>query len=179
MGFLYLEDDRVKITIEGKALKEAKALNASDRHKGKPFYNKVLIYTYYAYTFDGVFKEFLPDSRKKEVAERYCGRTSWLDIENNKHAKEFISVYNKTSKTFVQRSYENIKADMQDLMEYLRSIPFRTTGGDDNSEEKLKAIKSYEILLGLEERIRNKVTEEKTKGRKRSTKRFLDTEAKK
>ena len=68
---------------------------------------------------------------------------------------------------------------MQDLMNHLRKIPFETESGDDNLEEKMKAIKSYEILLGLEERIRNKVTEEKTKSKKRSVKRFLDTEQKK
>jgi len=197
MGFLYLEDDKVKITEEGKALKETKELNASDRHKGKPFYNNVLIYTYWTYTFDGVFKDILPEHRKKEVADRYLRKTKWKDIESNKKAKAFIDIYVKTSTTFIEKSYENIKKDMEDLMKHLRSIPFtkkehikttieygeynervpvNTMTDVDNSEEKLRAIKSYDVLLVLEEKIRQKVIEEKTKGKKRNKRRLFDKE---
>lgn len=181
---LYLEDKKVKITEDGLCIPAVKELYADDRHTDKPWFNKCITYIYWAYKKDGEYRNLVKRKRQMLAAD-HTGE-SFERFEENIAVIKVINLYIELQLSPVERLYEGIKADIDEMLERIRKIPFtkeikvemfvdvpvselsnetvkkpiKQIVEMDNSEEKFKAINRADQLIDLEEKLRKKVIKE-------------------
>ena len=193
---LYLEKERVQITEEGMMLPEVKEIWNRDKHSAKPYFNKVITYLFWMYKKDGEYQNH-PIKRRMELAGNMAG-VNPKDMEDCPHIRKLISAYVENETTLTERLYLGIKKDINDILEYVKDIPFvvkekvevdvdvpKFAGSTDtvkhtikvevevdNTEKKWKAMERADKLIDFEEKIRKKVIKEAQLKRSGETRKF-------
>jgi hypothetical protein len=189
---LYLDEDTqlVKVTNEGMSLKEVKDLWNRDKKTGKSFFKKCITYIYYTYKNRGIFSNYPLKKRQELVVNKYCSSETVKYFEENEQIKKVIELYKGIELTFVENVYEDIKADIYELIDNMRKIPWyltkqmdveigyevkvegkkakqpqtknvRTAVKINNFAEKVAALDKIDKLLDKEESLRERVDKER------------------
>jgi len=203
MSWLYIDTDenRVCIKPEAVSIPEVQKIYKKDRrNETKPYFNKVITYVYHCYAPDHAFSNSFPEQRRRRVADVYFNGDDVLSLEDDKDVRALIDAFKHDCMGPSERFYENLKKDMEDLINYIQTIPMFTeikveksvpvkyvdnegqlheTTVDvkvpvshDNSKIKMDAIKRADELLELEEKMRQRVKSEKRK--KKQTRSLFD-----
>jgi len=203
MSWIYYDIQEDKVVISPEALKfdqVAKIYNKDRRNDGKPYFNKVIAWVWHCYYPDHALSNHSSYERKKRVKETYFQGVDIKNIENDKDVHALVELYMKDVMTPSQRFYEDLKKDMSDTLEYIRSIPMyheikheivvdvelpdeegkmKTMKAKakvplriDNSSEKMKAMSTAHKLMDLEESLKIRIKKEKKS--KKGTKRLFD-----
>lgn len=168
--FLYLDDanNEIKVTAEGMALEEVRALFATDKSTNKVLFRDWIKYIYWVYRREGTFSNSLISERRKEICQRFFPNKTWEYFENNDKLKAVIQLYLRTQYTHWEILFERWKEDVDQYVTYLTSIPYykikHTKDGDEhaeNIEEKLKAQKAIQDLVDTGQKMEQKILKEK------------------
>ena len=183
--FLYLENDVVKISEQAMALPESKAVWNMDKHKGKPFFNNVITFTFYMYHPESIYRNLDSRMRKSKIIKVHFPGLRY-EIDQDQRVKDFIDTFNMLSKTQKERILDTMIKDLEDMMDHLAKIEFQKRIDEvhtvfvkcpakgeeipvdvkvkkvvDNSQEKMKAMKLIEDAMEREEALRKKVEKER------------------
>ena len=187
--FLELLEGEIKVTEQGKALKEYKELRAADKTKGKTSLKKHLRFIYFAYHKKSIYRNYLPRERERKVKEALFPEDRIDYFLGNARSQRLAKVLIETSYTFKEKLYRKLLLDVEDMqrrvsdVEMTRVVRIRsprevtffsktlkqevreTIDLDvrmtvDNSEEKFKALELLEKLLKKEEILKKKLKEE-------------------
>jgi hypothetical protein len=197
---LYLENGDVKISEQGMSLPEAKAIWNMDKHKGKPFFNRVITFTYYVHNKGSIYRRMSPSQREQKVMAVYFPDVRDRSMDDPR-VKDFIKTYNYLTKSNKERIRDAMLRDLDEMAVKLSKIKFTkekkvnqdvfthcphcqkdvTVNVDmridiDNTEEKLKAMKVIEEIISREETIKKKIDQERLveKGKEASIQRKFD-----
>lgn len=129
----------------------------------------IVIYIYYMYKSDSIYADMYPRARQEEVCRRY---NIGVDYEKSDHVKALIKAYNNLSKSREERHRDDVLRDMEDLIDMLHATPYskkaKVKDGDkyvettiDNTDEKIKHIKSARELIDLSEKYKTMITKQK------------------
>lgn len=183
MGMLFLKENRVVLSEGCMDISEVKTLYNRDKTETKKFFNDVLTYIYWVYSKDSVCANKYPEDRKKFVIANFLPSRNYKEFEEHKHVRELIVMYNDLEKTLTERFYDDLKGDMEEMLNYLRNIPWTKkikiekdvdvyVGGEshkvrvdanldhDNSDTKVSALSKAEKLIDLEEKLKLKIFKE-------------------
>jgi valyl-tRNA synthetase len=185
---------------QGMTLPESKAIWNMDKHKGKPFFNRIITYTFYVYNKDSIYRNLNPSQREEKVMSVYFPEVRNRSMEDDR-VKAFIKAYNYLTKSSKERIRDTMLKDLEEMALKLSNIKFTkqkkvnqpvfvhcphcqkdvTVDVDmkidiDNTEEKLKAMKVIEEIMKREEEIKKKIDQERLaeKGRETVTQRMFD-----
>lgn len=187
MSFLFIENGEVKPTEEGNLIPQVRAVYNADKTDGKQFYKDVLMYVFFVYNKDGVYKDSFDTYRKTMVIERHLPKRNADDLENNKRVRDLIDEYLDRQMTKNERLLYRLEIDIEKLLERISTIPYSKTvtlkipytneDGEttyvptkveiDNSEEKAKTIKIAEGMIDYSEKLRQKILKDKTDKKKK------------
>jgi len=184
--FLYLEGDIVKINDQAMTLPEVKRVYSMDKHKGKPFFNRVITYIYYMYHRDSIYRNLDEPVRRNKIRNVYFPEIRKPYFWEDERIKAMVDVYNFLAKSRKERIFDTMLKDLEDMMDHLATIKFQKTIDEthtvfvkcpakgeeipvdvkvkkviDNSQEKLKAMKLIEEALEREETLRKKIEKER------------------
>lgn len=165
---MILENINNKIHI----IKEAEYLPEYISLRKKSICENALVYIYWMYNENSVYKEVLPSQRKRYIAERHLKGVNIDEIENDKDVQDFIEIYNEIQLSREERLRLKVQNDMDDLLERLSNIKFtkkiqvtidveldgvtypkKVTVEMDNSKEKGDALKMAETLIELSKKL--------------------------
>lgn len=195
MSFLYLENNVVKITDEGMALKPYDVLYKSDKTEGKKFFNQVITYIYWVFKKDGIYSNQPLPSRKKHVSKAYINR-NYKELERQPKVRECIEEYYNINYTRDERRLDTVENDIDEYMDYLVSIPWtirqnvevdvEVMVGEDkqiipkkvsvdvpNDDAKKKSMKSLKEMIELRNELEKTISKQSRKKRD-SGKRLFD-----
>lgn len=185
MSFLRYENGKIEIEDDAMTIPEIKKLYAHD----KVFFGEAIIYLYWMYKRGGIYKQKLPRQRQEIIKQNYLSRYTPEEIEKNIFFKNLKKYYIEDQHTTAEIFYENLKRDMQDLLDHISSIPFKKKailtsnvevdlpGGKkhtifaqtevemDNSEEKAKAIGLADKLLIMDEKLASRIKNDESEKR--------------
>jgi len=181
MDILEFKNGKVQVTPAGAIQPEYLALKRAVKNTDQ--LDDYLTYLWLQYYPLSTLRNYLPKERATYIeTQMFNGRYKFGEWDS-KHAA-FVSFYVKASTSFIVRSYEQLKVDIEDLLHHISTIPFKKkvllknqkvefenegqmreayiniTVELDNSDEKTKALKMSETLYELEERLRRKVIQE-------------------
>lgn len=122
--FLYIEDNKVKVTDEGMMLSCVEKLYKKDKHVGKPYFNDCITYIYFVYKYDSMYQNQFSETKKKIVCINHVKNRNWEDLESDKDVKEIIDTYIDSQCTVTMRMILKVKEDIEKYIEYLRDIPY-------------------------------------------------------
>ena len=180
MAFLELKDGVVRPTEEGSLLPPVQRLYNSDKTEGKKFFHDCLMYVFFVYNQNGVYKDSFEGYKKKMVIERHLPKRKIEDFEENTRVVAVIQEYLDRQMSKTERFLYQLEKDMESLLTRVSTIPYTKVvkakipyvdaDGEttmipaeveiDNSKEKEDAIKLGERMLDYEEKLRNKVMKE-------------------
>ena len=184
MDVLQKQQDKIIVNPEFKELQEFKDVEKVYSQN----MDKLIKYIYYVYKSDSIFADLYPASRKDEVCRRFGID---IDFEADEKVRALIKIYNELSKSREERHRDDVLRDMEELIDILHSTPYRKIStykeGDkifettiDNTDEKIKHIKSARELIDLSEKYKTMISKQKVqdkyKGRRMFDKDFNVTE---
>lgn len=192
---LYL-DEYGKVNVDSNMVNTTivSDLYKQDTSKNKTDFTKWITYTYHLYKKDHVLNNFGPQERKQRVLSMYFFSDDISLIETMPAFIEFKKLYLDTQFTPTGRFIENLKKDMEEMLEHIRLIPLvKETLVDvevptktgvrkekklmtvDNSEEKFSALKRAADLINLYDKFNERLkTEQREEKRKGGTRRIFD-----
>jgi hypothetical protein len=203
MSWLKFNIEEAKIVIDPEAMvfKEVKKLWDSDISENKSYFNKVITWIYHVYKSEHAFESYLPGERKEKVQSVYFKGENVSEIENDPNVQAVIKIYSKDCMTTIERFYQNVQKDIEDLYEHIQSIKmfhlvkqqveitveYTNDSGEivetkakaklpikvDNSKEKLNAISQAQALMQLEQKLRIDLKKERNKNQ--NQRRLFDT----
>lgn len=183
MSFLVITDNKIELVVGAEKLPAIEELISRDRSEGKKFIRDAYTYIYYVYSPDSICRNKYPEDRKQFVINNFLPSRKKEDFEENKYVKAVIEVYNDLNLSLSERFYNDLKSDMEEMLIYLRNIPWtkklkinqevevmvgaelqkimvNVTIDHDNSQAKLDAIARAEKIIDLEEKLKDKVAKE-------------------
>jgi hypothetical protein len=196
MSFLILNNGKVEVTEEGKLISEVTALYNSDKSSKKKFYNDTLTYIYFSYKNNGIYCNKLPKSRKQFVIDKHLLDRTINDFERHPRCKELIDIYIDLEYTPIERLYEGLKRDIEDILKRIDTIPYEKEimvefesevdlgKGEkdikkfkqrvimDNSEEKEKKMELAIKLFDYDKKLQSKMFDESKEKRRSITAKF-------
>lgn len=184
---LYIDDyGKVRVHQDMVAARVVTDLMAQDQSKDKKNFDRWITYAYHMYKRDHAFSNFGPGERAQRVSSMYFLGEDISDIETINAFKDFKLVYMDMQHTVTSRFIENIKKDMEGLLEYIHKIPLSKSvlvqldvpDGNvmvkvekwmdiDNSKEKFDALKRAEDILNLLSKLTLKMKEEQREEKKK------------
>ena len=183
MCFIINDEGKIDVTKEGMQLLEVQALYKTDKREGKSFFKKCITYVFYVYNPDGIYKNMLPRLKRKKVCDTYIGGDDPKSFEDNKLIQDVIKIYIDTCTTPTERLILGVNADIDELLQRIKDIPYvRKHKIDvdledgkvitkmvevDNSEEKGKAIMLALKLVDYQEALKKKLRIEKDDSKKK------------
>ena len=201
--FLYIEENKVKVTEEGMQIPEFKEFKRYDKSTNKSFFDYAMSYIFYVYKVFGDDRSYLHNAplhqRRVQTVKHHCGPHKEIDIfEKNEWVRNCIDAYLEYSRTRSERLFDALKNDIEKYIEYVESIPhtikktvnIERKEGDfiqmipveidiPNTQERLKALKEAKELDELYQKYLKDVQKD-GKEKKLRGKRFEDPiEAKK
>lgn len=187
--FLELAEGEVKVTEQGKALKEVQELRKSDRTKNKQAFKKWLRFIYFSYDKKSIYRNYLPNEREKAVKDALFPDDTLHYFTRNPKLQNVAKLLVELSYTFKEKLYRKLLIDIEDMLERVSDVQMtrtvritapkeiefysETLKGQvkervnidtriivDNSEEKFKALELLEKLLKKEEILKDKLKAE-------------------
>lgn len=159
------------------------------RNESKPYFNKCITLIYHLYSKEHEFSNLGPKERKDKVANIYLKDEGNIeDYLEKKAFKAVVDDFIDLSYTTTERLYEGIKKSVEHWKLHMANIPMtrkekyegqheiiteidgipkgtkiniRTLIEVDNSEEYLKAMKTADSMMDMEEKMAKKVIKEK------------------
>lgn len=193
MIFDFIEG-KVEILPEAMTLPEVKALWDEDKTRGKQYFHMYMTYIFFVYRSDGIYKNMYLTTRKRSTCVNQLQKSEdyWQEIEGKATVKALIEWYEKNSKTKEEQLLEALDDDIERYMEYLKNMPYSRQvrveekkngdGGvtvafrhEDNSDEKMKAIKNSKELVLYRKELKKLVKDagiNKKRGKQFRTRRF-------
>lgn len=183
MAFLTVIQDKVQPKEGAMELQAVKDLYNRDKTDSKKFFNDCITYIYWVYSKESICANKYPEDRKRFVIANFLPTRKIEDFDSHKHVVAVIDLYNELNLTLSERFYEDLKRDMEEMLNHLRSIPWTRKKAieknvevyikgepfntpvkveieHDNSEEKLACITRAEKIIDLEEKLKAKVYKE-------------------
>jgi hypothetical protein len=116
-----------------------------DRREGKPFFTKVLKWTFHVYSRDHVYSSLPLAERKKNVIETYFKGVppeyGHAPLESCKDVQIFIREYQRLTKTINERMLETLEETVNNERERIASLDMHT---------KVKIEIPYDITIPLD-----------------------------
>ena len=189
------EDGKVNLLPEAMTLPEVKTLWREDKTSSKTTFNLIITYIYFVYRIDTIYKNMYLTTRKRATCVNQLGKSEdyWKDIEDKESVKLLIDWYTNNAKSKEEQLLDALDDDIDKYIEYLKNIPYTkkvrveetkndetgevTTSykNEDNSDEKMKAIKNSKDLLLYRKELKKLVKDTnagKKKGKQFRTRRF-------
>lgn len=179
------ENGKVTLVPEAMTVPEIKVLYSSDHDRSKSVFNNYITYIFYVYRLGGIYEHQFVGVRKRLTCVHQLKKSEdyWQTIENNKEVMAVIDWYIKYSKSKEEQLLEALDADIEHYLDYLKKIPYTkqirveesqgedkdpiiTYRSEDNSDEKMKAIKNSRELVMYRKELRKLVKETNMKRKK-------------
>lgn len=176
MIFTY-ENNKVELLPEANTLPEVNLLKESDKTRGKKYFHLWLTYIYFVYREGGVYHNQFITTRKRMTCVNQLQKDAdyWKEIEGNKKVMLLIEWYKKHSLNKEEQLLAALDEDIGKYLDYLKGIPYsrsikvekKSEDGDiqtffrseDNSDEKMKAIKNSKDLILYRKELKKLVRE--------------------
>ena len=185
------ENNKVSLLPEALTLPVVAALRESDKTKGKAFYHMWIKYIYFAYRNEGIYNNQFLTTRKRMTCVNQLKKDDnyWKTIEGNDLVMALINWYQKYSKEKEEQLLDALDKDIDTYLEYLKDIPYTKSikveetvdeelksyfKEEDNSTEKMKAIKNSRDLILYRKELKKLVKENghKKSGKQTRTRKY-------
>lgn len=171
-------EGKVTVLPEAMTLPEVRTLWDEDKTRGKQYFHMYMTYIFFVYRVDGIYKNMYLTTRKRAACINQLQKKEdyWQEIEEKPTVKAMIKWYNDHSKTKEEQLLDALDEDIDKYIEYLKNIPYtrsvrveekKNGDGDisvvfrseDNSDEKMKAIKNSKDLILYRKELKKLVKE--------------------
>lgn len=176
MIFTY-DNNKVELLPEATTLPEVNILKESDKTKGKKYFHLWITYIYFVFKEDGVYHNQFITTRKRMTCVNQLGKEPdyWKEIEKNERVMALINWYVKHSRNKEEQLLDALDKDIEYYLDYLKNVPYSKKikveekvedGGvrtffkeEENSDEKIKAIKNSKDLIIYRKELKKLVRE--------------------
>ena len=187
--FIEIIEGKARLSEQGIALQGVQKLKKIDKTKGKASFAMWLRFIYFTCDKDSIYRNYLPEERKKKVVEMLFTDKSVTYFEKIAGLKAVVDIYVEQSYTFKELLYRRLLSDIEVMLDLLSKVELtrsaRVTGKRDvtffsetegkevtenvhvdvmvkldNSEEKIKAMDTLDKLLKREVVLKKALREE-------------------
>lgn len=159
--FLYLDENKIKVSEEGWAIPLVKEIHDKDQTKAKWKFQDIITGLFFIYKPETIFDNLSLQNRENEVSDKML-EGDWDEYKKDKNVKKLIDLYRDLVTTPSIRNLERVKSDMDALHEHLSSIPMEIDENIDR-EVEVKLEDGTKRYVRIKKRIKMSNIEEKEK----------------
>jgi len=149
---------KVRVTPQGMAVREVKAIYSRDPDKDKAWFHKVITYVFMAYSKDSPYFDMLPGERKSMVSKEIFGSVNeFKQLEKDKDVELLIGKICQIQLTAKERLLQGVSEKIEEYLDFLKD----TKISKSNHEDVAATIKNSNELLKLRDTIEKQVLEQK------------------
>jgi hypothetical protein len=128
MSFLLIKENKVICTDDGHTLKEIQKIYNNDKTgKGKTYFNDVITAIYYLYKPRGVYWNKSLQERIEIVNSDHLKNQKWEQLLKMDGVRELVEKYINLSWTINDKLYDDIKSDVDEVLNELHKVPTTIT----------------------------------------------------
>lgn len=159
--FLYLEENKIKVSEEGWAIPLVKEIHDKDQTKTKWKFQDIITGLFFIYKPETIFDNLSLQNRENETSDKML-EGDWDEYKKDKNVKKLIDLYRDLVTTPSIRNLERVKSDIDALHEHLSSIPMEIEENIDRDVE-VKMPDGTKQFVRVKRKIRISNIEEKEK----------------
>lgn len=159
--FLYLDENKVKVSEEGWAIPLVQEIHDRDQTKTKWKFQDIITGLFFIYKPETIFDNLSLQNRENEVSDKML-EGDWNEYKKDSKTKKLIDLYRGLVTTPSIRNLERVKSDMDALHEHLSSIPMEIDENIDR-EVEVKLEDGTKKYVRIKKRIKMSNIEEKEK----------------